>query len=294
MGLVEVLLVCVLMIVVLGATLTSFSSFERNNATNQRQNDAQDQARNAMAQIARELRNMASPVDNLPESVNRADAKDLIFLYVGGSKPSGSANARNTRRVRYCLDSTGNVRRQLQTWETSSAPAMPSGTECPASGWSSQRVVASNVVNDSRPVFQYDATELTSISHITAALYVDVNPGQSPSESTLQSGVFLRNQNRKPTASFTAEAAGSQIVLNASESEDPEGKSLDFYWYDTGTSANQCGTLPADVPTGGCIGTGIVFTYTPPASGIRTIRLLVRDPAGLSATVEQTACTGSC
>ena len=40
--LVEVLIVSVLMIVVLGATLTTFDSFQRNVSTNERQNTAQD------------------------------------------------------------------------------------------------------------------------------------------------------------------------------------------------------------------------------------------------------------
>src|SRR3954447_8196850 len=102
----EGLVVWLLMIVVLGATLSAFNVFERNNVNNQRQNDAQDQARAVSDELARELRNLASPTNELPQAVNRALPTDLIFLYVGGAKAGGSTNDRNPRRVRYCFDSS--------------------------------------------------------------------------------------------------------------------------------------------------------------------------------------------
>src|SRR5436309_5126352 len=115
--LIEVLVVCVLMIVVLGATLSAFNVFERNSQTNQRLNDAQDQARAASDEFARELRDLASPTNELPQAVNRAQPTDLIFLYVAGNKPNGSSNDRNTRRVRYCYESsTGTIWRAAQSW----------------------------------------------------------------------------------------------------------------------------------------------------------------------------------
>src|SRR6185312_10021811 len=54
--LVEVLIVSVLMIVVLGATLSVLNSFQRNISVNQKQNDAQDTARAGMDLMARDMR----------------------------------------------------------------------------------------------------------------------------------------------------------------------------------------------------------------------------------------------
>jgi type II secretory pathway pseudopilin PulG len=294
-SLMEVLVVCALMIVVLGATLSAFNVFERNTTINQRQNDAQDQARSASDELARELRNLASPTNELPQAVNRADPMDVIFLYVGGAKAGGSSNDRNTRRVRYCFDSgSGRIYREMQSWTSASAPAMPAATACPGSGWDSQRIVAENVVNATRPLFDYDAADLNSITNITSTLYVDVNPGSLPAETTIQTADFLRNQNREPTASFTADVTGSQVLLNGSESEDPEGRALDYYWYDTGATGNQCGTLPTEVPATGCVGTGIIFNYSPSTSGNHTLYLVARDPAGLTSTApDQQVCTGA-
>jgi hypothetical protein len=47
------------------------------------------------------------------------------------------------------------------------------------------------------------------------------------------------------------------------------------------------------VPTTGCIGTGLVFNYTPPASGNRTIHVIARDPAGLQTTSSSKTCNST-
>ena len=59
---------------------------------------------------------------------------------------------------------------------------------------------------------------------------------------SLGSGVFLRNQNRAPVASCTAQRAGTgkQIALNGSASEDPEGFNLKEYkWYANGQTTDR-------------------------------------------------------
>lgn len=270
--LVELLTVIVLSGIVMGATLTTFTNFERTTAVNQRQNDAQEQVRVGLAGLARELRNLASPTDQLPEAVRRAGAQDLVFQSVSSTQ---------TRRVRYCYDDAGGrIWRQVQYEPFSD----PSTTACPDSAWGSERSAVQNVVNDTRALFSYNSTELTSITEITTSLWVDVNPGEAPVESTLQTSIFLRNQNRAPTAQFTAAVSGSTIVLNGSGSTDPESKALDYYWYDAGESGNaeECGTLPDEVPQTGCVGAGIVFNYEPATAGTRTVHLVVRDPAGLT------------
>jgi prepilin-type N-terminal cleavage/methylation domain-containing protein len=272
--LVELMVVIVLSGIVMGATLTTFTQFERTTGVNQRQNDAQEQVRVGLAGVARELRNLASPTDQLPEAVRRADDQDLVFQSVSSSA---------TRRVRYCLNpSGGRIWRQVQ-FEPFSDPS----TSCPDSAWGSERTSVEHVSNGTRPVFAYNATELDAITEITTSLWVDVNPGKKPGESTLQTSIFLRNQNRAPIAQFTATVGGSGVVLNASGSVDPESKALTYYWYDAAESDNalQCGTVPPEVldvrPTG-CVGTGIVFHYTPATAGETNLHLIVRDAAGLT------------
>lgn len=287
--LIELMLVSVLMIVVMGATLTALTQFERTNATNVRQNENQDQVRRAVDTLSRELRNLASPTDELPQAVGRATASDLIFQSVARTKLAGSTNARNTQRVRYCLDaSTKRLWRQEQRWILATAPSMPSAAACPATptsgGWSTETVAAEHIVNGARPVFAYNSTQATAITEIRASLFADATPTRAPGEVELETSVFLRNQNRAPTAGFTAAVSGLSILLNGSQSSDPEGKALDYYWYDEAVSSNGCGTLPPEVPETGCVGEGIVFNYSPSPLGLKSVYLVARDPAGLTST----------
>jgi len=262
--LVEVLIAAVLMIVVLGATLTALTSFERNTATNQRQNDGQDQARRTMDLVARDLRNLASPVVERPEAIDRKEKQDLI-VQSEGSGTGGGANARNTMRVRFCLGPDRKVYRSIQTWGALAIPNAPATTECPGTGWTSSTVVAENVVNGTRPIFTYNAEGLQDVTEVTTSLYVDVNPGKPPAETELQSSVYLRNQNRKPTALFSLEVVNNSILMNASESTDPEEKALIYSW-----KVDQVGTNdPVD-------GSGILWTK-PETAGNHTVLLKVSD-----------------
>jgi len=280
MTLVELLVAVVIGGVVIGTTLGTFSQFERTTGTNQRLNDAQDQVRVGVAGLSRELRNLASPTNELPQAVVRADPGDLVFQSVSSTQ---------TRRVRYCYDAASKrVWRQVQFEPFT----LPSAGVCPQVAWGSQRSSVENVVNgEARPVFTYDSDVLTAITEIAATLYVDVNEStRRPDETSLQTSVFLRNQNRSPVASFTADVTGATVILNGSASADPEGRALELYWYDEAVAENLCGPLPEGVPTTGCIGQGVVYNYTPPA-GARSLHLLVRDPGTLTdQAVSQSVC----
>ena len=257
--LVEVLIAAVLMIIVLGATLTALTSFQKNTATNQRQNDGQDQARSTLDLIARDLRNLASPVLERPEAIDRNLPLDLI-VQSEGRGTGGSLNARNTMRVRFCLAPDGKLYRSIQTWTTAAIPNAPATTDCPGTGWTTNTVVAENVVNDTRPIFTYNAVGLQDITEVSTTLFVDVNPGTSPAETGLESSVYLRNQNRAPTALFSVEAVNTSILLNASESTDPEEKAMIYSWKIDNVAA----------------GSGILLTK-PVTAGNHTVRLDVSD-----------------
>lgn len=269
--LVEVLLAMTLMLVVLGATLGTFNQFERNVKTNELQNEAQEQARRGLDLMARDLRNLASPTVNLPLAVDLDGPNDMIFQSEGKDKEDDSLNVQNTTRVRYCLsEDNGTIYRQTQTWKTAAPPPAPGTAACPSedAGWTRTIAVAHHVVNGERPLFTYNSTIRDRITEVTSQVFVDVNPSRLPEEVDLQTTVFLRNQNRVPTAFFTwAPMPETSIFLNASESVDPEEKPLNFSWYD----------MTAEPVNGKYLGSGIVLTTKAPAPGPRTIKLVVED-----------------
>jgi prepilin-type N-terminal cleavage/methylation domain-containing protein len=285
-SLVELLVAMSVVTVVMMATVTAFASFHKNERTNRLQNEAQDVARQTVDRLARELRNLASPTDFQPEAVERAEDFDLIFQTVDPVKTAGSQNARNIKRVRYCLSPVTNGKADLYRMEESwtapnPPPAMPWTSTCDDDQTNSM-LVMTDVVNSAsgvnKPLFQYTPgpAVLEEIKAIGADVHVDVNPGASPKRVSLNSSVFLRNQNRAPTASCDADYAGNgrQVVLNGSASEDPESHPLKNYrWFLSGSTQQlTAGGIPLE---------GIVATWTAPSAGTYTFRLEVSDHADL-------------
>jgi prepilin-type N-terminal cleavage/methylation domain-containing protein len=280
--LIELLISMSLITLVVMATISAFVSFNRNERVNRLQNESQDEARMTMERLSSQLRNLASPNDFTPESVEKAEPYDLVFLTVDAVKPVGSANARNIKRVRYCMgsvtDGKASLIRQEQTWQVQLPPPSFSTSGCPNASWGNSLVVAEDIVNTAEatpvPVFTFTPgpSPVSDITAIRANLVVDTNPGASPIATDLKSGVFLRNQNRAPVASCTAQYAGTgkQVALNGSASEDPEGFNMKTYsWYADGNTAD-----PPDA-------TGVVAVWTAPTSGTHTFRLHVEDQGGL-------------
>jgi type II secretory pathway pseudopilin PulG len=276
-GLVQLLVAIGLMLVVLGLSVESFAGFTVNARDENARNDTQDQARGALDKLARELRNLASPTYEQPQAVDKAGTTDMVFQTVSPTPgPSGSANTANVQRIRYCLDASVPANAalwyQTQTWTTEQAPAAPSSAACPDPAWGNQSQVATHLTNlaggQARAVFSYNTSALTDISQVHVDLYVDTDGAGGAGETHLSSGVFLRNQNRRPVAAFTATpTGGGNVLLNGTASADPEGEPLVYAWYD-GT------TKVAD---------GISATYHTTA-GSHTLSLKVYDPAGLEGT----------
>jgi hypothetical protein len=200
-----------------------------------------------------------------------------VFQTVDATKANGSANDRNIKRVRYCLGPSSGGKATLysqqQTWTAPNPPpTFPSTASCPSSAWPTQFALSTNVVSreQGKPIFTYNATESTSVTSVGAELYVDIDPSRSPSATKLSSGVFLRNQNRAPVASFTATYTGTgrRVLLNGSASEDPEGHALEhFDWYRAGSDTK--------------IASGIVAYWEATQAGTYSFELRVRDHAGL-------------
>lgn len=267
----SLLVAAAVFVVVLGATLTTYENFTSVGAALTARTDAQDRARTAADGLARDLRNLASPTPDQPQAFDVAGPYDIVFKTVDGSNPNTGLNATNVERVRYCLDARDSTNEvlyaQTQTWTTSTPPGVaPTGT-CPASGWTTTRMLADHLTNRingrSRALFVLDSALLTDITSVHVELHVDQDALRGPPETTLSTGVFLRNQNRRPVAAFTATPTRQGIVLNGSASDDPEGQPLTYEWYDGSTK----------------IGTGTTFTYAVATGSTHSLRLKVLDPA---------------
>jgi type II secretory pathway component PulJ len=276
MSLIELLVAMSIFGAVLGATLFTFMTFDTLDRRTVDRTASQDSARASVDRLTRDLRNLASPTIAVPQAVDKATDYDLVFQTVDSNGPNAGANAANIKRVRWCLDESTPTDEKLvvqdQTWTSQSTPAMPSTTSCPGTGWTDSTVMASNLTNtyngQSRPLFTFNSSTLTEINAVHVDLYSDINPLQRPSETHLTSGVFLRNQNQAPVASFTKALSGTTtIVLNGSSSYDPEGQSLRYVWWDNGSKITN--------------GDGIVYTYPVTPGSSHSLQLHVFDSGGL-------------
>ena len=273
----DVMVSMTMMVALLGATLLTFNRFQETSRANQVQNEAADRTRTGIDRIARELRNHAAASPDRPQGIERAEPYDLIAQTIGPEATFAPDNARNTQRVRYCLDASsteGRLYRQRQIWTSATPPDPPDTSACPGEGWSETEVVAGNVTNraGARPAFRFNTSTADQIDQVRVELFLDVEPARRPLETRLAGGVFLRNQDRPPVASFTATLSGrDRVLLNGSGSSDPDGDSLFYEWLDGSTR----------------VGRGALLEYRLPA-GARTIKLIVRDPSGLKGEATRT------
>lgn len=294
-SLTELLAVTVILPIVIGGALTTFTTFNQSVERNQRLNESQSRTREALDQIARDLRNLASPTAEQPLAVDKAHKWDLVFQTVDPSGPGTGGNPANIMRVRYCLDkenqtAVASLWVQKQTWTTAVPPAMPTGGQCPDSSWpGTPRQLATGVTNrlhsDNYPLFQYNAPAETpsKITAVVAQLWVRA-PGSTVDPANalglLRTQVDLRNQNDPPVCAPQVTADGTlRVLMNGAASYDPEGQDLTYEWFDTTENRS--------------LGTGAVVQATLTTSGLHTIQLTAKDPAGLqcllSATVFVTA-----
>jgi len=273
----ELIAAMAIFVIVMLATLQTLDLFTAQSETANRRLDTEQQARTTVDQMSRRLRNLASPTPSRPLAVDKATAYDFVFQSVDPAGPNAGQNLTNVRRLRYCLNSAnpadGTIWLQAQSWVEPSIPPVPSTGNCPDSDprWTTSGVAVRHVANRAsgldRPVWQYDAQNLADITFTRVTLILRIQGRGSTKDTTLASGVFLRNQNRAPVASFTATpTGGGHVILNGSGSQDPEGEPLSYAWYD---SSQQ-------------IGSGVTLDYR--ANGTRSLSLAVTDPGGLVGT----------
>ena len=109
-------------------------------------------------------------------------------------------------------------------------------------------------------------------SPIRTELFIDEDTARAPRETTITTRVFLRNQNRPPSAKLTATYSSSDLVtLNASDSLDPENNPL-YYRFLDGTTVVQDWSQQA------------TFRYRAKTTGSHAFSVIVRDIGGLQTT----------
>ncbi len=222
LSLIELLIAMGMSLAIFGGALTMLVVFGHQQLGSTQRNDAQDRARLTIDLIARQLRNISSPIST-QKLIERAAPYDVVFQTVGA--PSGS-NVTGAERVRYCIpndpspgsSSNEELINQTQTWTTASPPISPWSSNplvtipCPDTSTPTSTIVIPAVTNrylgrTDRPAFLYDngaaPSDLTKITSVQMDLFVNPTPTVSAAETELRSGVFLRNQIQAPASSFT-------------------------------------------------------------------------------------------
>lgn len=292
--LVEMMLVGTLSVLIFGATLTAFTSLVGANRQEERQRDNVELARQAIDHAARQLRNLANPTYNATNTISRAEDMDFIFQTSDPAKTW----------VRYCLQTSGEgaTLENALLWEAESPGSALTGAmrgTCPGSGWASPpRVVARHVTNRMRPVFGYRCSvgapagcpsgdpDLAKVTSVRFDLFVDADRTDLVREMQVSTAVFLRNQNEAPTARVApATPDGSRrVVLNASGSSDPEGRTLEYFWFKDPPPPSELADCTSRPPSS--IWEGVLLTHQfpvgdGPTGTTRQFWLVVRDPGCL-------------
>ncbi len=294
---IELLLVCVISLVIFGATVTAWTGIYRSNRALETQNDNAETARVALDRAARQLRNLANPTVNAITTIDRATDYDFIFQTSDPSKTW----------VRYCLQTSGdgNTTGKATLWESESPTAITTAMRgaCPGTGWAKKTAVVEAVTNQAggidRDVFHYECADpapatcpastadYARITNVGMDLWVDVNATDKLKELHVSTGVFLRNQNEAPTARASwTRLAKEQALLNGSGSSDPEERTLEYFWFeDTAPTAAQIAATPCTATPPNVAWQGVTYTKkfdAGTAGQSRTFYLLVRDPGCLT------------
>jgi type II secretory pathway pseudopilin PulG len=259
MSLPEMLVAMTLMIIVLTATLTTLDSSHQNRRLIDQRTDAVETARTAIDSAVRQLRNLASPSSAQPSAIDKAAATDFAFRTFDPTK----------KIVRYCLSDDPARQNILYQMVQSTTDTVIGGAyatcRTTTPGWTRIATVASDIVNNrtAQDVFAFnsDPSDTTKITNVRMNLIVDVNASTlKPAQIRLASGAALRNQNQAPTARFNVTSAGTRrYILNATNSSDPEDRTLIYTWY----AARTATFTPAGSNQ---IGVGPVLDYTFPAT----------------------------
>ena len=243
------------MIVVLSATLTTLDSFQSNAETNSARTTPRTRRATPIDQLARDLRNLASPTNEHPEprsSWGAGPRRPVGRQARAGRQPQPAQHA-----VRPLL-----LRRRRPTPHASAADLDERGpTRRPAATGLSRH--AAGAIE--RPIAETSSTASARCSPTTTPSSQRDHRDQHERSGSTSTPARRRRDDAlrrrsscatrtAPTARFTAPRDGISIVLNGSDSEDPEERALYYEWYDAAARRR-------------LVGEGIVNVYTPKTPG---------------------------
>jgi len=244
--LIEVMLAAAAMVMVLIAGLGAFDVFGHNTSENSLLTQAQNDARTALDQVVRDLRN-AAPTSSTAAAIQRNGAYDLVLLT---DRPGNGTSPGSSRLVRYCVQPTSATTGALVVQIAAvGQTSLPSST-CPDPSWGTQSTVISGVVNivRSAPLWTYDNATAANVRSVRIDMWLDEDPGHRPPPIEVQSGVYLRNRAlTAPTATsgdFGASCSGSgQSLLTTTLSVDSNGDPLTTAFADNGVTVGSGGSV---------------------------------------------------
>jgi prepilin-type N-terminal cleavage/methylation domain-containing protein len=275
----EVLVALTIASLILGAAVTAFTSYLTQSATAEKSSNSQDAARNALDQMAIQLRSATSNAATGNQPVEAYGDYSLVWL-----APFPNANTTNNplglRHIRYCVDSTNanNEKLWLQTapFTTTSNRNWPATNSCPANSWPTAMVVGENLVNvvQNTPVFVTPTDSQGNVTDVNVNALVDVDPNNSPPATSVRTSVTLRNLNHAPSAVIScAPGLTGHTLCDASGSTDSDNQTLKFAWKVDGATVGE---------------TSYRLDRASLASGsTHTFALTVTDSGGLSSSASQ-------
>jgi prepilin-type N-terminal cleavage/methylation domain-containing protein len=282
--LIELLVTMAIATIIFGATLSVLDVFQKHNVIDQQRNEVQDNARNTMDRLARQLRNVAAPSTGSPGALLVTNPYFITFDTIDSTSSfAWEANKSHTMMLRYCLNDENPENEilwvQSKRWKTAEGPKeAPTSTACPDLGgsWESNSQVVQHVTNriggENRPMFVYSAATAPQTASVEIDMFLDLRPGHRPGETQLTSGIGLRNANRPPIAVFTVTQINEFVRLDASASNDPDGLALTYKWFKDGAAMASTSQVVEAKET----------------KGAHTYELEVTDPGGLAEKSKET------
>lgn len=275
----EVLVALTLSSLLLGSAVTAYTSYLTQSGTAEKSSDSQDAARNALDNMAIQLRSAAGNVATGNQPIEAFSSYNLVWLApIRGT--STTNNPLGLRHIRYCVDA-GNPSDEklwLQTapFSTTSNRNWPATGSCPANSWPTSMVVGENLVNvlKNTPLFVTPADAQGNVTDVNVNAMVDVDPSDSRQATSVRTSVTLRNLNHTPAAVVSC-AAGltGHALCDASASTDPDNQTLTFAWKVDGSAVGE---------------TSYKLDQASLASGSTHIfAVTVTDSGGLSASASQ-------
>ena len=275
----EVLVALTVASLILGAAVTGFTSYLTQSATAERSSNSQDAARNALDQMAIQLRSATSNAATGNQPIEAFSDYNLVWL---APFPNTSTvnNPLGLRHIRYCVDSRDAVNEKLwlQTapFSTTSNRNWPATNSCPANSWPTAMVVGENLVNvvQNTPLFVTPTDSQGNVTDVSVNALVDVEPTKAPPATSVRTSVTLRNLNHAPSAVVSC-AAGltGHALCDASASTDSDNQTLTFAWKVDGATVGE---------------TSYKLDQASLASGsTHTFSATVTDSGGLSSSASQ-------